>query len=161
MKKSLIAFLLMATFALTFTSCKKDEEEDNNNTNLETNSWKIGSTLYKTNAFLGPSFSGSDLSALSPDPVGTLIIQFKEKPTASGTYTVKAAGSDLGDKDVIVSAAAGSETTGKLYLSTGKSGNTVQITVTDSKVTAKIASIEISTLDGKDVASLEANITEK
>ncbi len=159
MKKSLIAFLMMATFALTFTSCKKDED-DKKGPDVTENSWTIDGTKYElANAQLKPLFKDGGLIAAGKG--SNLIITFPAKPAANGTYSVKAVTSELEAMDCTIIGTVGT----KNYLSTGKAGNIVKVTVADGKVTVSISGVELSEVDLADPengakVSLSANLIE-
>lgn len=164
MKKSLIAFLLMATFALTFTSCKKDKEEDEDNTIVE-NTWIIDGAKYEllsSAAAAKPKFTDNKLNAVgkSGDQTSALSIEFKSVPTASGSYSIKSLGTELSDNQCIITSIGGAE---KLSFSTGRSGDVAKITVSGGKVRVEVSNIEIEIpKDGGATAkgTLSANILE-
>ncbi len=146
---------MMATFAMTFTGCKKDEEEDN--ATVAENTWVIDGTVYELATSLAkPSFSGATLGAIGSK--GVLSIAFSAKPTASGTYTVKSLGSELGANDVSIVSLSESKTT----FSTGKSGDVAKITVSGGKVRVEISNIEVEIPSGESTVKgkLSANILE-
>lgn len=141
MKKSLIAFLMMATFALTFTSCKKDED-DKKGPDVTENSWTIDGTKYElSNAQIKPLFNGGNLLAAGNG--SNLILKFTTKPSANGTYSVKAATAELGAMDCTILGTVGT----KNYLSTGKAGDIVKVTIADGKVKVSISGVELAELD--------------
>ena len=155
MKKSLLALLMMATFALTFTGCKKDEEE--NTPDITENSWSIDGIKYElSNSLLKPSFSGVSLSAFGNG--SNLLIKFASKPTTSGTYTLKAITDELTGTQCSVTATVDKD----LYYSVGNSGEVVKVTVYGDKVRAEISKVTLeSTVEGATKkASLSANILE-
>ncbi|HUH74171.1 MAG TPA: hypothetical protein VLZ75_07170 [Chitinophagales bacterium] len=157
MKKSLIALLMMATFALTFTACKKDKDEDEKKPETTENTWTIdGKKFELATSLVKPSFNGKDLAAIGSESI--LTISFSEKPAANGSYSVKSPGTELGANSCTV-LVLNDKTA---YYSTGKSNDVVTVTMVDGKVRAEINKIEIETTDGEKTskASLSANILE-
>lgn len=156
MKKSLFALLMMATFALTFTACKKDKDEDKTPSTTE-NTWTVGETKYElASSLFKPKFDGNKLTALSDK--GAISIEFKAKPAANGTFTIKSLGSELGDTDCTVTNVSETQTA----FSTGKTGDVAKITVSGGKVRVEMSKIEVEILkDGASTkTSLSANILE-
>jgi hypothetical protein len=148
MKKSLFALLMMASFALTFTGCKKDEEDT--------------SVVLTNNTFAidGVKLEGSqDLGALYTDALGLLLatsdnktivsLKFGKKPTTSGTYSFKglAQSGSLGDNDAILSVSYNS----KVYSSNPSITEKATITVADSLIGATIPKITLSETGGTSI----------
>lgn len=156
MKKSLIAFLMLATFAMTFTGCKKDKEEEDKGPELTENSWIIDGKKYElANSLFKPSYSGGTLSAIGTG--GALGIKFAEKPTANGTYSIKTPTTELGANECSVLFVGE-----PAFYSTGKSGDVAKVTVSGGKIRVELSKIEIETTDGESNKKgvLSANILE-
>lgn len=161
MKKSLLAILMLMTLAVSFTGCKKDEDEDDGKGNTSENTWTVdGSTFQLVSSLAKPSFTGATLSAAGTDGTKTsvLSIEFSKKPTTSGSFAVKSFGTDLSDSDVIITSIG----EGALFYSTGKSGDVAKVTVSGGKVRVEISKIEIefASGSGSTKGSLSANILE-
>lgn len=102
MKKSLFAFLMIALFATTFTSCKKDEGETK--VEITDNSFAINGVKIDGNTTLGAIGKDNTLLLTSQDTKSIVTILFKARPTASGAFNFKglAQAKELGDNDLIL-----------------------------------------------------------
>jgi len=156
MKKNLLAFLLLGIFAISFNACKKDEGEEACPT--VTNTWSVGSKSYSSSALLPPSFSSGSLTAFTTAG-DVLTIEFKAKPTASGTYKVVLLGATLADNECKVSAR--DSDSGTLYFGTGSTGS-ITVCVEEGKVKTRGSSLTLTYIDGGEekTASLTFNVGE-
>lgn len=157
MKKSLIALLLMVSFAMTFTGCKKDEEEDNNSS-LEVNTWTVDGTTYKTLSAVGTIYSKEGktlIASQTTDPKSTLTLTFGEEPT-NGTYSIVGGATTPTGKQASILLNAG----GGNYLSIPGTSSVVTVTIKDGKVTAVLPKTKVSTLDDSKSAEVAANLAQ-
>ena len=156
MKKSLFALLTIATFALTFTSCKKDKDEDKK-VELTNNSFAVDGVKIDGDATIGALFTSNILALSSKDGKSTVAILFKAKPEASGTFNLKGILQlkDLGDKDLILTVT----TNGKTYISNPSNTEKASITVTDGKLSVAIPKVTLSEDKGTTI-TFEAKILE-
>lgn len=157
MKKNFLAFLLLGIFAISFNACKKDEGEEEACPAV-TNTWSIASKNYSTSALLPPSFSAGSLTAFTTDS-DVVSIEFKTKPTESGTYKVILASATMGDTDCKISSR--DSDSGLLYFGTGSTGN-VTVCVEDGKVKTRGSGLVLTYLESGDekTASFTFNIGE-
>ncbi|MCO5231153.1 MAG: hypothetical protein M9958_08355 [Chitinophagales bacterium] len=145
MKKSLFAFLMIALFATTFTSCKKDEGETK--VEITDNSFAINGVKIDGNTTLGAVSSANLLLLTSQDSKSTVTLMFKAKPTASGSFNFKGLlqAKDLGDNDLILAVA----NDGKTYASTSALTQKATVTVNSAgKLTVSIPEVEIADAAG-------------
>jgi hypothetical protein len=161
MKKNFLAFLLLGIFAISFNACKKDEDGDDGGDPTPTdNSWVVAGTTYTANTALG-SIWNEDNKALGSVSTNNSVIAvvFKSKPTAGGTFIVKDGlatdPADLAPNEctvtIIVPAAP------NLYASTGKSGNSVAVTLVGGKLRAAFSGVEMQYIEGSDIKTTTAN----
>jgi hypothetical protein len=161
MKKNFLAFLLLGIFAVSFNACKKDEDggDDGGDPTPVENSWEVAGTTYTANTALG-SIWNEDNTALGSVSTNNSVIAivFKSKPTAGGTFVVKDGLTtdpvDLAANEctvtIIVPAAP------NLYASTGKSGNTVAVTLVGGKLRAAFSGVEMQYIEGSDIKTTTA-----
>jgi hypothetical protein len=154
MKKSLFALLIMASFALTFTGCKKDEEVAPTNSK---NYFIIDGTKVDGDETLGTIFTKNICILTSKDKASTVTILFKDKPVASGSYSFKGIAQikDLGANDLILSVSTNS----KNYISNPGISEVVSITVTDGKISASIPKVTLSD-DASNTITFEGRLLE-
>lgn len=136
--------LMLAMFATSFISCDKDEDEDQN---VSDNSWVINGLTYKTATLSPPTFSGNNLAATSTDNGGGAVgITFSTKPTANKVYTVVLGTATPTADECKITVLNTNDP--KTFLSTGRSGDKVNVTVSGGKVTATITNVEMLYLVG-------------
>lgn len=137
--------LMLALFATSFVSCGKDDEEKP--AELGSNSWVINGLTYKTGTLTPPAFSGNNFTATSTDNGGGVVgITFSAKPTTSKTYTVVLGTATPGADECRITVLNTNDP--KTFLSTGRAGDVVSVTVTGGKVAATATNVEMLYLVG-------------
>jgi hypothetical protein len=160
MKKNFLAFLLLGVFAISITACKKDDDggDDGGNPTPTENTWTVGGTTYTANTAIGSIWNEENKALGSVSTNGSVAaVVFKSKPNAARNYVVKDGltdPSELGDNEcalsIIVPAAP------NLYVSTGKAGNSVAVTIVGGKVRASFTNIEVQYVEGTDIKTTTA-----
>lgn len=138
-----LPFLLALAAITVFSSCKKDEEDGGGGgTTLNDNQWKVLDVTYTGSAVLGSFWTEAQktLGSATDDAKSLVAVKFAAKPTANGTYTVKANGDALGATECFVTIINAPST---IFLSSGKSGDVVNVTVSGGKVTATFSNVEM------------------
>ncbi|MCO5248196.1 MAG: hypothetical protein M9887_04520 [Chitinophagales bacterium] len=182
MKKSILAIMLLAVFATTFTSCKKDKDKDEDEVvNLDNNKWDVDGTVVSG---LGGMVQDSILFSLSQNPISVIGVKFGTNPT-NGSYDITGINlpelpSDLDPstmtpeelQDILNSLQNGEAglnigvnqcvvlllQDNKLYVSVPDSGKKVKVTVENGKVNALVPSVSLKELGGATSITVSANI---
>lgn len=142
------------TLAVSFTGCKKDEEEDKG-TNLDVNTWTVDGTTYKTLSAVGTIYKDKVLTAAqTSEPKSTLIISFGEEPV-NGSYAIVGATTTPTGKQATITLSAGDT-----FLSIPGTSTAITVTIKDGKVTAVLPKVKVSTIDDKKSAELSANLAQ-
>ncbi len=150
MRKSIFALLLMATFAFTFTNCKKDKDKGNDIPDVEVNTWTIDGTTHKALGAMwtqdeldgGVEFEG--LIAINEATTQTVIVAFSGKPAAKGTYDLASfldAENLSGNQAVILVV---DMATSKFY--TSENGGNINVSIEDGKVRINIPKVQLTNL---------------
>ena len=106
MRKTLITLLMIATFAIPFTGCKKDKDDkkDDKPIELSDNSYAVDGVKIDGNQKEGAVYVKplAELILNSKNDESSISVAFKSRPTASGTFNIKGVkqAPDMGDKDV-------------------------------------------------------------
>lgn len=148
MKKSLLAILMLMTLAVSFTGCKKDEDEDDGKGNTSENTWVIdGKTYNLTNNLVKPVYENTSnllvASGKSASSSSVASVAFESKPASSGNYTVISGLDEFSGKSAKISIIVDS----KIYISTGKTGNVAKVTVSGGKLKVEFSNIELVPVD--------------
>lgn len=150
MKNSQLFLIAFSALFLVFSSCKKDKD-DNKNTG-EKVFWKIDDLEYRLqNELVRPKWVVTDYTEFIAAGINgasdycSFSIQFKNKPTTSKTYKVKAALTSLKDDECSIVCVPLSSV---MVTSVGREGDVVHITVTDGKVRAEFNNVKIEYLSG-------------
>jgi hypothetical protein len=161
MKKNFLAFLLLGIFAISFNACKKDEDgtDDGSNPTPVENSWEVAGTTYTANTAVGSIWDSENSALVSASTNNSIIgIVFKSKPTSAGNFVVKdglaTEPADLAPNECTVTILV--PTAPNLYASTGKSGNTVAVTLVGGKLRVAFNGVEMQYLDGSDIKTTTA-----
>lgn len=170
MKKLFYSLLMLTMLSLTFSACKKDKKNDEDNGTLN-KSWKVGDKTYKQGfSMFIPQGVATTLAAFTTIPSGdatvdNLQVIFKTKPTANGTYKIvyKPTYSELNADEVYVSAA---EANGdKAAVAKGDDNKTATVAVSGGKVSVTIP--KVSAYYGphngslNETTTIEGNIVEQ
>lgn len=119
-------YILLAAFVLLFAGCKKDSNEGSNSIST----WTINGKSYSAEKTL---YSVADYALVAADnedftkATNAIILEFEEKPTSSGAYTVIESTKDGPfEGEVFIAIAAD----GKTYYETiGQSGDYASISI--------------------------------
>lgn len=152
-----LPFLLALAAITVFSSCKKDEEEGGGGgTTLNDNQWKVLDVTYTGSSLIGSAWNEAQktLGSATDGLTSVASVKFAAKPTANGTYTVKASGDALGATDCFVTIVNAPSTA---FFSSGKSGDVVNVTVTGGKVTASFSNVEVLYTSGSTPATTTAS----
>jgi hypothetical protein len=102
-----MALMLLMVAAVAISSCGNDDDE-NGQTSIQTNTWLIDGRLFIMNDPLPPEFTDGrfNASGIHTDGNSLLSIFFPDKPTSSGTYNIVSATTNvaqLGPNECFVS----------------------------------------------------------
>jgi hypothetical protein len=147
--------LVWASIALALYGCSKSS---GGATTSSPSEWSLNSTNYKGDSAVYNATSGLGVLTSADAAGNTITVIFYSHPTANGTYTVTGEGGTSAGLYCEINVQTYTPGTSTIYISTGKSGDEVDVTVSGGKITASFKDITVAY--GSTTATSSGNVVQ-